>query len=148
MEIQKDFRDLFALFAANHVDYMIVGGYALAYYGAPRYTGDMDVWIKPDAENALRVLKALRAFGFGDLDLYSTDFEQQDRVIQLGIPPVRIDLLTSLTGLTWDGALSGSITDRYGDITVTYIGRAAYIINKRATGRKRDLADLEALGEE
>ena len=148
METQPDFRELLALFNAHHVEYMIVGGYALAFHGAPRFTGDLDILVKPDADNAHRILAALEAFGFVSSGLTERDFVRPDHVVQLGVPPVRIDLITSLTGVSWDEAFAGRIAGRYGDAPVFYIGREQFIANKRATGRKRDLADLEVLGEE
>jgi hypothetical protein len=147
MEVQPDFRELLALFNDHRVSYMIVGGYALAFHGAPRFTGDLDIFIKPDHENAQRIVAALDAFGFASLGLTATDFERPDQVIQLGVSPVRIDLITSITGVSWDEAFAGRIPSTYGDVPVHYIGREQFLLNKRATGRKRDLADLEALGE-
>jgi hypothetical protein len=148
MNVERDFRDLFALFNAHHVEYMIVGGYALAFHGAPRYTGDMDVYVQPDATNAQRVITALAEFGFGSLELSTADFTKADMVIQLGIRPVRIDLITSISGVSWKEAYAGRVQGTYGDITVYYIGRKQFIANKRAIGRKKDIADLEALGED
>lgn len=147
MEVQPDFRELLALFNDHRVSYMIVGGYALAFHGAPRFTGDLDIFTKPDLENARRIVAALDAFGFASLGLRAADFERPDQVIQLGVSPVRIDLITSITGVSWDEAFAGRIPSTYGDVAVHYIGREQFIVNKRATGRKRDLADLEALGE-
>jgi hypothetical protein len=126
---------------------MIVGGYALAFHGAPRFTGDLDVLVKPDPENAQRILTALEAFGFASVGLTSGDFSRPDQVVQLGVPPVRIDLITSLTGTSWDEAFAGKTAGSYGDVSVYYIGREQFIANKRATGRQKDLADLEMLGE-
>ena len=147
METQPDFRELLALFNAHHVEYMIVGGYALAFHGAPRFTGDLDILGRPEAVNAHRVLTALEDFGFASLGLTSSDFDRPDQVVQLGVPPVRIDLITSITGVSWDEAWAGKVPGRYGDITVSYIGREQFIANKRATGRTKDVADLEELGE-
>lgn len=148
MEVQPDFKELLALFNDHRVSYLIVGGYALAFHGAPRFTGDLDILIKPDHENASRIVAALDAFGFASLGLTESDFEQPDQVIQLGVAPVRIDLITSITGVSWDEAFTGRVVSSYGDVPVHYIGRQQFVLNKRATGRKRDLADLEALGEE
>jgi hypothetical protein len=148
MEMQPDFRELLALFNAHHVEYLIVGGYALAFHGAPRFTGDLDIFVKPDTANAQRILTALEAFGFASVGLTRHDFECPDQVVQLGVPPVRIDLITSITGVSWDEAWAGRIAGRYGDIAVPYIGREQFIANKRATGRTQDVADLEVLGEE
>ena len=147
MELQSDFRDLLASFDANEVEYLVVGGYALAFHGAPRYTGDLDLLVRPSRENARRILTALAAFGFGDLGLSEDDFTKPDQVVQLGVPPVRVDLLTSLSGVTWDEAWAGRQAGTYGDVDVPFIGREAFVANKRATGRTRDLADLEDLGE-
>ena len=147
MEIQPDFKELLALFNDHRVSYMIVGGYALAFHGAPRFTGDIDIYVNPDRDNAQRIVAALDAFGFASLGLKSADFEQPDRVIQLGVSPVRIDLITSITGVSWDEALAGRVPSTYGDVPIFYIGREQFVLNKRATGRNRDLADLEALGE-
>ena len=148
MEVQPDFRDLLALFNVHKVEYVIVGAYALAFHGVPRFTGDLDIFIKPDSENARRILKALNEFGFKSVGLTLEDFQSADKVVQLGVPPVRVDIITSLTGVSWEEAFSGRAEGKYGDISVYYIGREQFIANKRALGRKRDLADLEALGEE
>ena len=148
MNVEKDFRDLFALFNEHSVEYVIVGGYALAFHGAPRYTGDIDIYVKPDSDNAQRVMTALTKFGFGSLELSPSDFEKPDMVVQLGVPPVRIDILTSISGVSWADAFGGRSEGTYGDVSVYYLGRKEFIANKRAIGRKQDLADLEALGED
>ncbi|MEW5722450.1 MAG: hypothetical protein AB1896_05055 [Thermodesulfobacteriota bacterium] len=147
MEVQPDFKELLELLNAHQVDYLIVGGYALAFHGAPRLTGDLDLFVPPDPENAGRLLAALAGFGFGAAGLKPEDFQAPDQVVQLGFPPVRVDFLTSLTGVSWGEALAGRAGGRYGNVPVFYIGRGQLIANKRALGRPRDLADLEALGE-
>lgn len=146
MDLQPDFKELLALFNAHRVEYLIVGAYALAFHGAPRYTGDIDLLVRPAPDNAKAILAALADFGFASLGLSEGDFLQPDRVIQLGVPPVRIDLLTSLTGLTWEEANAHRVAGQYGDIPVHFIGKTDYIRNKKATGRKKDEADIEALG--
>jgi hypothetical protein len=148
MEVQQDFRDLLALFNAHKVEYVIVGAHALAYYGAPRYTGDLDIFIRPDSGNAQRILSALEEFGFGSLGLKVEDFASQDKVVQLGVAPVRVDIATSITGVSWKDAFAGREVGTYGDVSVYYLGRKQFVLNKRALGRKKDLADLEAIGEE
>ena len=148
MEIQPDFKDLLELFNSHKVKYIVVGGYALAFHGAPRYTGDIDIYVKPDDENAESIMSALEEFGFGSVGLSAEDFERPGQVIQLGVPPVRVDIITSIAGVSWDEAFSDQASGKYGDIQVHYIGREQLIVNKRAVGRKKDLADLEALGEE
>ena len=148
MEVQKDFREFLELLNEHEVTFIIVGGYALAFHGAPRFTGDIDVFVKPNQENAKRIIDALVDFGFSSLDITIDDFLDQNKVIQLGLPPVRIDLITSLSGVSWEEANDSKEQGFFGDVPVAYIGKKQFIINKRATGRKKDLADLESLGEE
>ncbi len=147
METQADYKELLALFNEHEVRYMIVGAYALAFHGAPRYTGDLDILVCPDQENSSRILSALEAFGFGSLGLMTEDFAVPGRIVQLGVPPVRIDIVTSITGVSWDEAEASCAAGRFGSIPVSYIGKEAFIRNKRALGRMKDLADAEALGE-
>ena len=148
MEIQKDFKKLLELFNTHKVEYLIVGGYALAYHGAPRFTGDIDLLVKADSENAKRILSALEEFGFGSLKLSEVDFTSPNNVIQLGAPPVRVDIMTSLTAVGWEKAEANKVEGNYGDTAVYFISKDDFIANKRALGRKKDLADLEALGQE
>jgi hypothetical protein len=148
MEVQNDFRELLELFNGHKVEYMIVGAYALAFHGVPRFTGDIDIFVRPSPGNAQKILSALDDFGFGSLDLTVDDFRKPDSVVQLGVPPVRIDIITSLTGVSWEEADKGKKEGLYGDVPVFFLGREQYVANKRAIGRKKDLADLESLGEE
>jgi hypothetical protein len=148
MEVQKDFKELLELFNKHKVEYIIVGAYALAYHGVPRFTGDMDIYVHPTPENAQRIFAALDDFGFGSLDLTAEDFQKPGSVVQLGVPPVRIDIITSITGVVWQEADKGKNEGLYGDVPVYFLGREQLVANKRATGRKKDLADLESLGEE
>ena len=147
MEVQQDFKELLELFNEHQVDFLIVGGYALAFHGAPRYTGDIDIFVKPSEENAERILSALKDFGFGSLGLSVQDFVVENKVVQLGIPPVRIDIITSISGVDWDTAFDGREKGEYGGLPVYFIGRKEFIINKRTIHRHKDLADIEALGE-
>ena len=148
MEVQPDFRDLLELLNEHKVEYLIVGGYALAFHGAPRFTGDIDVFVRPAPENAKRILSALTAFGFQFSNLDIEDFQTPDKVVQLGVPPVRVDLITSISGVTWEEAQAHKEPGVFGDVPVAYIGRSEFVANKRASGRQKDLADLEALGED
>lgn len=148
MEVQKDFKELLGLFNGHNVEYMIVGAYALAYHGVPRFTGDIDILVRPSAENARKILSSLADFGFGSLGLSADDFKGPDSVVQLGVPPVRIDIITSITGVSWEEADKGKREGLYGDVPVYFLGREEFIANKRAIGRKKDLADVESLGEE
>jgi hypothetical protein len=146
MGIHNDFKELLELFNKHKVEYLIVGGYALAFHGAPRFTGDIDLFVRPDWQNAKRILAALDDFGFGSLNLSQDDFSTAGNVVQLGVPPVRVDIITSVTGVTWEKADTGKVPGRYGDTPVFFISREGLITNKRAVGRAKDLADIEALG--
>ncbi len=145
MEEQKDFKELLKLFNKNKVNYVIVGAYALAFHGCPRYTGDLDILIESSPSNAKKILKAIKEFGFGSLKLKIKDFTSEKKVIQLGMPPIRIDILTSLTGVTWKQISSNRAKGKYGSISVYFIGKKELIANKRALGRLKDLADIEAI---
>ena len=129
--------------------FLVVGAHALAAHGVPRVTGDLDVWVEASRENAHRVWQALAAFGapVDTLDLAESDFSTPDRVVQLGLPPFRIDLMTSISGVTFEEAWSGRLSGKLFGAPVFFLGREAFIRNKRASGRPKDLADIRALGE-
>jgi hypothetical protein len=148
MEIHTDFKELLELFNKHKVEYLVVGGYALAFHGAPRFTADIDLFVRPDQENAERILAALDEFGFGSLDLSEDDFTTQGQIIQLGVPPIRIDIITSVSGVSWEKATLDKVPGQYDQTPVFFIGREDFITNKKSTGRKRDIADIEALGEQ
>ncbi|MBA2602502.1 MAG: hypothetical protein H0U94_02850 [Acidobacteria bacterium] len=143
--MNPDFVDLLRAFSAADVRFMIVGAYALAFHGRPRATGDLDVWVDATPENAHRVMRALAAFGAPMGDLREADFERPGVTYQIGLPPVRIDILTDLTGLSFTEAWPTRTTGAFGDIEVPFIDRASFVRNKRAVGRPKDVADLEGL---
>ena len=145
MEGQRDFKGLLKLFNKNKVKYVIVGAYALAFHGCPRYTADLDILVESSPSNARNILKAIKNFGFGSLKLKIEDFISEKKVIQLGMPPIRIDILTSLTGVTWKQISSNRVKGKYGNISVYFIGKKELIANKKALGRLKDLADIEAI---
>lgn len=145
MDVPNDFKELLALLNAHKVEYLVVGAFALAHHGAPRFTGDLDILVKPEAENARRILACLNEFGFSSLGLEIADFTVPEHVVQLGVTPVRIDLLNSLTGVDWNEAFEGKTEGKLGEIPVYYLGKNAFFKNKKSLGRKKDLADLEAL---
>lgn len=146
MDLNRDFSEFIACFAAHDVRFLIVGGYAVAAHGHPRYTKDLDVWVRVDAENAQRIMGALEDFGFGGLGLAVDDFLEEEVVVQLGREPQRIDLLTFVSGVEFDEAFANRMLVEFGELQVPVIGRADLRRNKLATGRLRDLADLEDLG--
>ncbi len=146
MKAHKDFGDFVSLMNQYGVDYVVVGSFALSFLGYPRATGDIDFWIHKSSENASRMMQVLEAFGFGGMGITAADF-LGDKVIQLGQPPVRIDLMTELDGLSPDEIWAGKVAGKFGNMPVYYLGRDAFVRNKRSLGRYKDLADLEALGE-
>jgi hypothetical protein len=142
---QSDFEELFRFLAARNVRFLVVGGHALAFHGRPRFTKDVDVLIEPTADNAGRLLLALDDFGFGGLGLTVDDFSAPGPVVQLGVAPNRVDLLTAIDGVTFQEAWDGRVSGRFGAEAVPFLGRTELLRNKRAVGRLQDLADIEAL---
>lgn len=145
--MNQDFVDLLRAFLAHDVRFLIVGAYALGVHGRPRATGDLDVWMDPTPENAPRVLKALADFGAPLGQITADDLSRPGVVFQMGLPPRRIDVLTELTDLTFAEAWPNRLHGQFGPVAAEFIGRADFIRNKRATGRPKDLGDLDALGE-
>lgn len=145
MQLDPNFSEFIALLRAHEARFLIVGGYAVAYHGHPRYTGDLEVWLLVDELNARAVLSALEAFGFSDVGLTVEDFTTPGRVVQLGYPPLRIDLLTAIDGVPFDAAYERRTEAALGDVVVPFISLADLRRNKTASGRSQDLADLEAL---
>lgn len=140
-----DWREWLESLNSSSAEYVVVGGVALAFHGIVRYTGDLDVLVRATPVNAHRVIQALHAFGLGSLDVTIHDLEVPGRVIQLGFPPGRIDLLTSIDGVTWDEVDQHAVSGTYGGVPTRFIARADLIRNKRATGRPRDRADVAEL---
>ena len=144
--MHQDFLDLLRAFIDRNVRFLIVGAYALGVHGRPRATGDLDVWVDPTAENAANVMAALEQFGAPPSQVRAEDFSRPGIVFQMGLPPLRIDVLTELSGLTFAEAWPTRTQAAFGPVIADVIGREAFIKNKRATGRARDLGDIEALG--
>ena len=143
--MNPDFVDLLRAFDAADVRFLVVGAYALAHHGRPRATGDLDIWVDAAPDNAPRVMRALRAFGAPVHEISEADFARPGIVFQIGVPPGRIDILTELTGITFAEAWPDRQAGRFGDVTIDFIGREAFLRNKRATGRAKDLGDVEDL---
>ena len=144
--LAKDFKEFVALLHAHEVDYLVVGGYAMAVHGRPRQTGDLDLWVRRTPENAARLIAALNDFGFGGLGLTQHDFLAESQVVQLGYPPLRIDLLTGIDGVDFNDAWTNRFVYLYDGLQLSFIGLDALKANKRAAGRARDIDDLEQLG--
>ena len=145
MAVPKDLREFIASLNSHGVEYVVVGAHAVAFHGRPRYTGDLDLLLRPTQENAARIQHTLVAFSFASLGLQGGDFLEPGRVIQLGVAPNRIDLLTSLTGVTFEEAWERRISGDLDGIPVAFLSRETLIKNKRATGRAQDAADADAL---
>ena len=143
--LNRDFKEFVELLGANGVEYLVVGGYALAAYGRPRYTGDLDLWVGNEAANIERLLTALASFGFASLQLKAADFAAPDAVVQLGYPPGRIDLLTGIDGVRFADCYPRREMVSVAGVELPIIHIDDFKANKRAAGRPRDLADLDSL---
>jgi hypothetical protein len=148
--VNEDFQDMLAALLASGARFLVVGAHALAVHGVPRATGDLDVWVLADPVNAKRVWAALERFGAPVDALGATpgDLARPGVVLQIGLPPRRIDILTDLTGVDFESAWRTRVVHRIGSLEVPFVDRETFIRNKRATGRLRDLADVERLEEE
>lgn len=145
MILNQDFKEFIQSLNANKVRYLIVGGYAVAFHGYPRYTKDIDIWIAREKQNADRIIQALCDFGFGSLELEPADFLEPDTIIQLGYPPNRIDLLTELEGVEFAECYAARIETEIEGVLLPFIDLKHLKKNKKTTGRLQDLADLENL---
>ena len=147
MSLNADLREFIELLNSRGVEYVIVGAHSLAFHGRPRYTGDLDILVRPSPENAAKLASLLRDFGFEKGDLAEADFTAPEQMIQLGRAPNRIDLLTSISGVPIDDALRTRISTELEGLPVFVLSKDSLIRNKRAVGRPQDLADLEILEE-
>ncbi|MFN2500903.1 MAG: DUF6036 family nucleotidyltransferase [Pyrinomonadaceae bacterium] len=143
--LSKDFREFIDALNSNEVRYLVLGAYALALHGHPRYTKDLDVWIENHPENIVKVLAALDKFGFGSVGISSADLSEGGMVVQLGYPPNRIDLLNSPSGVEFDECFPARMEIEVDGLTIPVIDVENLKKNKRAAGRLQDLADVEAL---
>lgn len=141
----QDFKEFVELLIKNKAEYLIVGGYAVGIHGHPRYTGDLDIWLNPTLENAGRILNCVNEFGFSSFKLTTSDFTKEGNVIQLGYPPLRIDLLTNIDGVTFDDCFKNRKEVEIEELIVYFIGYQDLIKNKKESGRLRDLDDLDNL---
>ena len=147
MELSQDFKEFIELLNVHNVEYLIVGGYAVAIHGYPRTTGDIDFWIKPYKENAERMVKALIDFGFGSVDVSVDDFLKKDNVVQLGFPPNRIDIMTNVSGLDFAESWKEKKEINFEGEKINFISLHHLRINKKVTGRDKDNLDLKNLPE-
>jgi hypothetical protein len=145
MVLNQDFKEFIQSLSDHDVRYLIIDGYAVAFHEHPRYTKDLDTWIELGQGNAANILKALAQFGFGSLGLTEDDFLEPDQIIQLGFPPSRIDILTTLVGVDFDECFASKTITTIDNIQMNFIDLENLKKNKKATGRLQDLADLENL---
>jgi predicted nucleotidyltransferase len=145
IELQRDFRDFLKLLNSNGVRYLIVGGYAVAYHGHPRSTGDLDIWIAVDHANAEKTAAAVREFGMPAADTTAELFSRKRKIIRMGVPPVRIEVLTGVSGVEFEDCYARRIAADLDGITADFISLHDLRINKRAAARHQDLEDLEHL---
>ena len=147
MKLAKDLKEFVELLNSTGVEYLIVGGYAVAFHGHPRYTGDIDVLVRRSPANADRIVRVLESFGFGSVGVDAQTFLTPETVVQLGRPPNRIDILTDISAVDFDSAWAAREDAKLDGVPVSMIGRRDLITNKRASGRPLDLADVDALGD-
>ncbi len=145
--LNRDFKEFVELLNSTGVEYLVVGGYALAAHGHPRYTGDIDIWVNTAPHNVRALLRALDTFGFGGLGLSEADFLKPDTVVQLGYPPARIDLLTGIDGVTFEACFANRVILPISGVELPILHVDDLRTNKRAAGRPKDLADLASLEE-
>ena len=147
MDLAPDFDEFCALLNAREVEYVIIGAHALAFHGAPRFTGDLDVLVKPTEENGRRLLAAIADFGFPTTPLTPLDIVAGRKVLEMGVAPVQIHVMSAIDGVPWDEVWRDRESGAFGARTVAFIGRETFLRNKRAAGRPKDLADIDALRE-
>jgi Nucleotidyl transferase of unknown function (DUF2204) len=138
----KDFIEFIELLNLNNVEYLVIGGYALSIYGYPRHTGDLDILINKTETNALNVLKVFNDFGFGSLGLSVLDFLKENSVVQIGYPPLRIDIINQIDGVNFDDCFKNKKILEVDGLIINFISYNDLILNKKATGRDKDLLDI------
>jgi hypothetical protein len=147
LDLAPDFSEFCELLSVHHVEVVVVGPYALAFHGAPRFTGDLDILVRPTLDNGRRVLSAIEAFGFPTTALTPDDIVAGNKVVEMGVVPVQIHVMSQIDGVTWEDVWQSRAAGMLGTRTVEFIGRDEYLRNKHAAGRPKDLADIEALRE-
>lgn len=145
VELPSDFKEFLKLLNEQSVRYLLIGGYAVGYHGYPRATNDMDIWIAIHPDNAKRVVNALREFGFDMPELIPDLFLQEEKIIRMGNPPMRLEITTSISGVEFEECYSSRVVDILEGVEVNIIDLPHLKLNKKAAGRMKDLADLEYL---
>jgi len=145
IQLHPDFKEFLRLLNTHHVEYLLIGGYAVGYYGHPRATVDLDVWIAISAENVTKLLEVLKAFGFYDATLTVKELTTERRILRMGLPPYRIEVLNTISGVEFEKCYAKRVIDTFDGVQVNIISLEHLKHNKRASGRHKDLADLENL---
>ncbi len=145
LRLPPDFIEFLRLLDSHRVEYLLIGGYAVAYHGYPRATGDMDVWVRVTPDNAAKLARAVREFGFESPELSTTLFLEPDRMIRMGTPPIRIEIATGISGVKFEDCYARRIVMDVQGLPVGVIGLDDLRANKQAAGRHKDLDDLEHL---
>jgi hypothetical protein len=145
MQLPQDFKEFLRLLNSKKIDYLLIGGYAVGYHGYPRATVDMDIWISIDENNVSKIIKVINEFGFNDPALSSEIFINQKKVVRMGVPPIRLEVLSEIDGINFEDCFSKKIIDKIDGVSVNIIDLESLKINKKASGRLKDLSDLEYL---
>jgi len=145
IEFPRDFKEFLKLLNSKQIEYLVIGGYAVGFHGYPRATGDLDVWISANEKNALKMVEALRQFGFDLPDLNKEVFLKEKKVIRMGVPPMRLEILTSIDGVRFDECFSNRVIADFDDFKVNFISKKDLLTNKRASGRPQDMVDFDKL---
>jgi hypothetical protein len=145
MQLPQDFKEFLNLLNLNNIKYLLIGGYAVGYHGYPRATVDMDIWISIEKENVDNLIKTINDFGFKDPDLDAEVFTKQKKVVRMGVPPLRLEVISEIDGVEFEECFNSKIVDKIDDITINIINLQCLKKNKKACGRLKDLSDLEYL---
>ncbi|MBD3170733.1 MAG: hypothetical protein GF307_14745 [candidate division Zixibacteria bacterium] len=145
LELHPDFKDFLELLNSNHVEYLVVGGYAVGYHGYPRTTGDLDVWIGVSEENAEKIAKTLVEFGMPAYEISAELFMEKDRIMTMGMPPVQIEIVTGIPGVDFDECYARKVVGKFGELVMNFIGLNDLKAYKKAIGKEKDVEDLENL---
>jgi len=145
IEFPRDFKEFLQLLNLKKIEYLVIGGYAVGYHGYPRATGDLDIWIAVNERTAMKMVEVLKDFGFNSPELQKELFLKEQKVIRMGLPPMRLEILTSIDGVAFKTCFNNRIIEDFGDLKVNFISKGDLLINKRASGRPQDLVDFDKL---
>ena len=145
IEFPKDFKEFLQLLNSKEVEYLVIGGYAVGYHGYPRATGDLDIWISISDENARKMVDALKEFGFDMPELKKEMFLEKEKIIRMGVPPMRLEIITTIDGVDFDNCFKNRVIADFKSFKANFISKSDLLINKSASGRPKDLADYSKL---